>query len=287
MIALSSTAALVAAMQHARSISLTAYVMRPCRVLNALESAAKRGVRVHVALEAVPYGDPAGDLRQGNLDAAARLSRAGADARLVDQVGNAPMHMKAAVIDNATAFLDDRNWPDDGMDSIITDTDARDVGEVLSAIAGHGSNSAPLATQKDAAIRREARTIYQSADAHERISVESESFGYGRIYAALLAAAREQTPVRLIVAQRDITSRTEPALVRLMQAGVEMRIGANDEKMAVAQSQAWLGSANATSGVPNQTDWGLRIFDRATITGLQARFERNWAAASPFAPTAK
>ncbi|MDP9017350.1 MAG: hypothetical protein M3N19_03380 [Candidatus Eremiobacteraeota bacterium] len=285
MIALSSTSEVVAAMQHAHSITLTAYVMRSGQVLNALESAAKRGARVQLKLEATPYGDPSGDLRQGNIDAAERLRGAGASVRLVDQDGQAPLHMKAAVIDRAVAYLDDRNWPGDGLDTIVRDTDARDVNAVLGAISDRGGQPAPLATRKDAALLREARTIYQSADAHERISVESESFGYGRIYAALLTVARGRTPVRLLVAQRDVTPKSQPALLRLQKAGVDVRVGATDEKMAVAQTQAWLGSANATAGVPSQIDWGLRIFERSNIAGLQSRFERNWAAAKPFAVT--
>ena len=286
MIALSTTSDVLAAMQHAHLVTFTAYVMRPGPVLSALERAASHGTRVVVRLEGQPYGDTSGDLLRGNDDAIAALRASGVDASLSDPVKEHPLHLKAAVIDERVAFLDDRNWPDDGLDTIVRDDNASDVRSALEAIAGKPRNDAPLATQKDPALRREARTIYHAADAHGSIDVESESFGYGRISAALIAAADQHSPVRLIVAQRDLGARSRSVLQKLSGHGISIRICANDEKMAVAGDQAWLGSANATMGVEDQLDWGLRIFDRALVSALEARFERNWEAATPYAPGA-
>ena len=284
MIALSSTAHVLDAMHRARSIAFTAYVLRPGRVLDALDAAARRGARVTVRLEAQPYGDTSGALKDQNAAAVAELERDGADARLADADGTHPLHMKSARIDGAL-YLDDRNWPDDGVDTIVRDTDSRDAQAVSDAMRAKPTDGAPLATQKDAALRREARSIYHAAEAHQPVAVESESFGFGRVYAALTVAARQHVPVRLLVAQRDVTARSEPALRRLAGEGVAVRLSQNDEKMAVCGDQAWLGSANATAGRKDQMDWGLRIFDPAIVSALKRRFEQNWNAATDFRKT--
>lgn len=260
--ALSNTADLVAAMQHAHSIALRAYVLRPGTVLDALSASSRRGARVRVRLECRPFADPSGALAAQNASAVATLASAGADAALADCDGLHPAHIKDARVDGAL-FLDDRNWPDDGGDTILRADPADDV-----------------ALQKDDALRREARTIYRAADAGKSVAVETESFGFGRVYAALkFAAARG--PVRLLVTARDVTARSLPALRRLQAAGVTVRTCAADEKLAVTPDEAWAGSANATAGVPAQADWGLRIFQRPVVNALRARFERNWSSGVP------
>jgi len=251
MIALSSTGGVLTAMQHARAVTLTAYVLRPGRVLSALEDAAHRGARITVRLDANPYDDKNGDLQRENSDAIRALRAAGADATTFGASGSQPLHLKAALVDRSL-YLDDRNWPDDGADTIIRDFDVRDIQSVIEAIGGSPKNDAPLATQKDAALRREANVIYRGADAGERIDVQSESFGYGRVYAALRTAAERHVAVRLLVAQRDLNAHTASALKRLIALGVTVRITTSDEKMALAGDRAWLGSANATMGVERQ-----------------------------------
>ena len=262
MVALSATGELLAAIARARSVELRAYVLRPGRVLDALESAAHRGAHIVVRLECAPFGDPSAGLADGNANAAHLLAAAGADAQLVDCDGSQPSHMKEARVDGQV-YLDDRNWPDDGRDTIL-----------------RVSPGEPFATQKDEALRREARTIYQAADRGESVDVESESFGFGRIYAAIKYAVAK-VPVRLLVAQRDVTARSLPALERMQAAGVVVRSGPDDEKFALSEREGWAGSANASAGVPNQSDWGLRIFDRPLVERLRARFERNWSEATP------
>jgi hypothetical protein len=53
-------------------------------------------------------------------------------------------------------------------------------------------------------------------------------------------------------------SRREPAeLADLAASGVMVRTSNADEKFAVDGDAVWIGSANATHGVPNQIDFGL------------------------------
>ncbi|MDQ6930432.1 MAG: phospholipase D-like domain-containing protein [Candidatus Eremiobacteraeota bacterium] len=283
MLALSSTTNVVAAMHRAHSIVFTAYVLGPGRIRTALQRAAAAGARVVVRLEGRPYADSSGALQRLNADTAASLRAQGADASLC-AVDGAPLHLKSAVIDGAEVFLDDRNWPGDGRDTIVRDTDARDVRAVESALRHRSQMHAALATRKGEALALETGTIHAAGDRAERIDVQTESFGYGRVYTALLNDADAHLRVRLMVAQRDLSARARSALDKLSARGVTVRISQNDEKMAVTADEAWLGSANATGGVEDQLDWGLRISEPGIISALQSRFNASWKRAVPYTP---
>jgi phosphatidylserine/phosphatidylglycerophosphate/cardiolipin synthase-like enzyme len=279
-LAVSSTDALVAAMGRARSVEFSAYVLRPGRLFDALCAAAERGAAVHVSLEGAPYaGRPRerDELARGNARAVAQLRARGAGADLNAEASR-PLHLKAAVVDDAL-YLDDRNWPDDGADTILTTSDGDDVAVVRAALAGKPASDGHLATVKGAALALEARTIARAPG--DRIDCESESFSRSSVYGALLARARSGTHVRLLVAERDLEGgrnvRALGALRALQAAGVEVRVGAADEKLCVAGDAAWLGSANASGGLPATRDWGMRTRVPDVVAAAEARFERHWS----------
>lgn len=279
MIAVSSTGQLIAAIQGARDVTLSAYVLRPGPVLEALESAERRGARVTVRLEGRPYGDPSGELLRDNQAAVSVLTQLGGDARLQDAGGTAhgsPLHMKAAVVDGA-AFLDDRNWPSDGHDFIVRDSFASDTGAVLGALQGDRPKPSRLFwTDKGDALAGEARMLYDASHT-SGVEIESESFGYSRkMYGAIEFLAAHHVPVRLLVSVRDLNPKEQSALDRLRQAGVKVRTCDLDEKMALADGRAWIGSSNATFGVDDQIDWGLRTDAPNVLAALHRRFEQNW-----------
>ncbi|MDQ2679879.1 MAG: phospholipase D-like domain-containing protein [Candidatus Eremiobacteraeota bacterium] len=282
MIGVSSTHQLVAAIERSRSVTLSAYVLQPGPVLDALEAAAERGARVTVRLEGRPFADSGGELLRDNQAAVNALAQFGADARLQDASdadGQAPLHMKAAIVDGV-AFLDDRNWPADGDDFIVRDAFATDASAVLNALRGRKSTHNPCFwTDKADALAAEARLLYGSAHA-KNVDVESESFGYSRrVYGAIKFLATQHVPVRLLVNARDLKAnpREAQALERLRQDGVEVRVCDLDEKMALSGQRAWLGSANATFGVDDQLDWGLRTNAPDVVQTLHRRFEQNWS----------
>jgi hypothetical protein len=192
--------------------------------------------------------------------------------------------MKAAVVDG-DAFLDDRNWPDDGRDFIVRTRDADDVAAVASALQGAPLGDGHLQTRKAQALAQEAHLIY-ATPAHA-IDCESESFGFSTVYAALKARASKDDSVRLLVSARDLqggaNTRELEALHKLAQAGVSVRVGADDEKICVAGDRAWVGSANASRGAPDTIDWGMRTSQPAVVSALRDRFERNWNAATALA----
>jgi hypothetical protein len=290
-ISLQSVAGFVSALEHARTIALTAYTLRAGSVLDALEAAARRGADVRVRLERDPLDNAAGTLHEANAASLAALRAAGAHAEATEP--NEPvLHLKAAVVDGV-AWLDDRNWASGGAERILRDDAAGDVAAVASAVAGAPGADGHLATTKSGAQRLEAGVIRDAGTAP--LTVESESFGNGAIYEALLHRAEAHQPTRLIVAGREVAepgNRLERAhLARLAALGTEVRVGDPrhgdlDEKLAVAGRDAWVGSANATyaRGADGaQRDWGLATREPSVVIGLRAAFERNWSTARPVA----
>jgi hypothetical protein len=244
-----------------------------------------------VALEAGPYARDsirAALLREQNETTAARLRANGVRVRLAHEP-DAPLHMKAAVVD-AALFLDDRNWPAGGDDTIVRTTARAEVAAARDAIAGREASTPVLALRKDRALADEARLI--EAVRSERIDCESESFSASPVFRALLGAARRGRHVRLLVASRELSGtggrRERSALRKLRQAGVEVRASRSDEKFCVTKNNAWLGSANATAGAAHTVDWGARTRSSEIVATLQRRFEAHWRAAAagraPLAP---
>jgi hypothetical protein len=284
-------AAFVAAVAGAHDIALTAYTLRAGVVCDALAAAAARGAHVRVRLERDPLDDAHNTLHQANDASIARLRAAGADAAETAP-GEPALHLKAAVVDGV-AWLADRNWAGDGPERILRDTDADDVAVMAAAVAGRDGADGRLATTKARALRLEADLIERAGPAP--LVVESESFGSGPVYDALLRRARAGYPTRLIVAGREVAEsprgREGRRLARLAALGVGVRVGDPrhgdlDETFAAGGAAVWVGSANATyarDAFGAQRDWGVVSREPAIAADLRAAFERNWAAARPLA----
>jgi phosphatidylserine/phosphatidylglycerophosphate/cardiolipin synthase-like enzyme len=286
--ALSDARALLGALASARSVRFSAYILRPGRFLEALEAAAGRGAEVRVTLQGTPYGRNQPEqarLAQLNAQVAAELRVQGARVHLTSKQEPAA-HLKAAVVDG-TAYLDDRNWTGRDGDTIVATSAAADVRAVGSALDGVARSSDGLATEKDRALSLEAHLIYE---ARGPVDCESESFSGSSVYGALKQRALAGAEVRLLVARRDLAGGRNAyelgALERLAAAGVEIRVGAADDKICVTSGTAWVGSANASGGAPRTLDWGLTSGDGSLVRGLRKRFEANWDEAKPFAGSA-
>jgi hypothetical protein len=291
MIALDTAAGFIGTLGNARRIALTAYTLHEGPVLAALTAAAHGGAQVSVRVERDPLDDAQGTLHAANAAALAELRAAGASAEATAP-GEPVLHLKAAVVDGV-AWLDDRNWAAGGAERILRDTDADDVAAIASAVGGGQGADGHLATTKSGAQRLEADVI-RSAGAAPLV-VESESFGNGTIYNALLHRAEAHEPTRLIVAGREVAepnNHTERVhLAHLAALGVDVRVGDPqrgdlDEKLAVAGGDGWVGSANATYArgeAGAQRDWGMATRRSAIVDGLRVAFERNWSAARPLA----
>lgn len=288
MMTLSSTDALLQAFAGARDVSLIAYTLPAGRVLDGLTAAAKAGTHVAVRLEGYIYKDD-GSVGAANAAAIAQLRAAGVDAVLVHPDANAsdPMlHCKAALVDGAL-FLDDRNWPDDGADTIVRDDFPRDAQIVGDAVAGKEDEPTPFfSVAKRESLASEAHLLHE-AHAGDDVIVESESFGANnRVYSAIEDAAHAGAHVRLIVSARDLrgNANEKGALEKLAADGVGVRVCDADEKLAVVDdTRGWLGSANATVAFnhPDQLDWGARTDAPAIVSHLRDAFEKRWSISLP------
>jgi len=262
MLSLASTADVVAAIGSARSVALSAYMLHPGAVFDALDAAARRGARVEIRVEASPYR--AGSLARLNARMVERLRRDGADARVQDGI-----HAKALVADGL-AFYDDANWLEHGGDTILRDTDALDPS---------------VATTKGAALASELRLI-EGARGGDAIDLETESFGNGPISGALERAARRGVRVRVLVAKREArrNAREAATIANLEQAGASVHATDATEKFAMIGRSVWVGSANATYGPFDQSDWGA-VTDDAAIRGHCAEaFAGRWSLDSAASP---
>jgi len=278
----------VRAVTSAHRIAFSAYHLTPDGpVRAALIDAAKHGIDVRILLEAAPYGDAGAQQAADNAATVAAVNAAGGHAELVGATGQPAWHMKAAVVDGV-AYLDDRNWAADGKETILRDTDPDDVAVVERTLAGTPSRDGHVRTTKHDAIALETEVIRRAGDLP--VAVETESFGLGAIYATLLHRAQAHQPTRLLVSNLELAEptagRERRALERLAAAGVAVRAVGNDEKIAVAGPDAWVGSANATYAngpAGAQVDWGLATRVPPLVAALRAAFERNWDAAAPVA----
>jgi len=213
---------LLNAIAQAKTVALSAYVL-PAEnaVVRALAVAADRGARVVVTLDGSPYFGKAGNgAPNPNANCAAVLRAHGATVRLSDAADPA-VHLKAAVVDGR-AFLDDRNWPASGHETVVETDDPAAVDAITAAIDGHANSQPGLALQKAAALALEAATIRMAGG--DRIDVATESFGTSIVSVALCERARAGAAVRLAVNARvlagDVHGRERAALARLRACGV-------------------------------------------------------------------
>ncbi len=286
MMTLSSTSELLSALHGARDVSLMAYTLPAGKVLDGLTEAATAGTHVRVRLEGYIYKDD-GSVGAANTAAIARLHAAGADAELVhpgNDARDAMLHCKAALVDG-TLFLDDRNWPNDGADTIVRDDFSSDAQIVRDAIGSKEDPPTPFfSVAKRESLASEARLLY-GAHGGDDVIVESESFGANnRVYEAIEGAAHAGAHVRLLVSVRDLQGNANErgALAKLAADGVSVRVCDADEKFAVIDgARGWLGSANATVAFnhPDQLDWGARTDAPTIVAHLRQTFDQRWQTA--------
>jgi hypothetical protein len=263
MLQLTSTGAVVDQIAHARHIAAEAYTLHG-PILFALEEAARRGAGVRVRLEGRPFDDPKGRLAAENARLAGDLRACGAEATLTH-----PLHAKALDLDGVL-YLDEKNWRRN--DLVLRENDATEAGGV--------------ATSKHEALSREAQLLDDARRGDDAV-VESESFGCcNAVYGALSTLGRDGASPRLLVAQRELRGNKREAgvLEKLVNDGVRVRVCKDSEKLAVAGSGAWLGSANATAafGESDMIDWGLCTSDPAIVSAVRTRLEAAWDGAAEF-----
>lgn len=238
----------------------------------ALITAAEQGAKVDVVLDGAFPFDRSGVRAAANARLAKDLRAHGIDARITGAKEAA--HTKAAVVDDV-AWLDDRNFPSSGADTLVRDDEAADVAAVSNRIAGGAANSERIAFTKGEALALEARVLTQAP--RGELDVATENFGYGTIYGILKRRAEGGNRVRLLVDEREAArGKDHEALAHLARVGVEVKVRHDTDKVALGGAQAWIGSANPTYPSPEQSDWGLITKAAPAVGQLRQRFEVAW-----------
>jgi hypothetical protein len=268
---------LAGAISRANQVSVSAYTLGNGPILHALVLAAARGAQVNVVLDRFAFTE---DVRQQNRELKKYL-----DANKVPVTwSRSASHIKAIIADG-TLYLSDVNFSArNGM--VIADTNALHLAAVQQSI-NTGTPAAyvqGLAIRKNDALAVEANVM---SDGIKALVFQSESFGAGtKTYDALVDAARSHRPVRVIVARReyDASPGEQRALAQLASAGVQIHISPlANEKIAVSDRAAWLGSANSTRGVSDQIEWGMVLTSPSAMAILLTQFESNWNNSTPLA----
>ena len=257
-VSLSSVADARSRIGAAHDIAFGSYFLGPGAMRDALTAASRRGAHVAVTLQADPYRDDSGEREHASADSATILRDAGAEVTLLPRE-RAPFHLKALVCD-AVAYLDDRNWTLRGPETVLCDNDPGDVALVRAALDGSGGGvHGSLATRKDDALRAEAALIDDAGDAP--VIVETERVGASKVTAALRRHALRGAATTLILAPaRQPSPREHATIASLERDGVRVRAGGTNEKLALAGDRAWVGSTNATGAwgaLAGQLDWGI------------------------------
>ena len=260
--------------------TLTAYSLTTrSRFTQGLARACRGGKHVIVVLDRSPLGFAHGD----NNRTQALLTSAGCRVNYSDRLfGRHQLHLKMAY-SGRSMYLADTNYSIKGL--VVRDDRPDDRSLAAETLTGHPGGNESFATVKGLALQIEGNVLRSARG--KAIAVESESFDDGTpVSSAIEAAAAAHVPVRLIVAREEATrgtgARSEMAYLRqLAQLGVQVRLGNANEKLALVPGAAFVASANATAGIPDEVDWGLSTSQSDVVTKLNEEFQRNWNAAQP------
>src|SRR5579871_103581 len=214
------------AVARAHDVAFACWTIKePNPYLDALEAAADRGARVDAYLEKRPWMQDAArakELARQNATAAKHLRRHHVHVHMVDSGDTAPLHLKAIVVDQRRAYLDDHNWRKSSADEIVRTDRPEDVSMLTSALAGRTAATQDFATRKDFALALEAAVI-EAAPPNAPVYASSETFDHGIVSDALRRRASEGEEVDVIA---DANSADLAALAELAHSGVHVKLGA-------------------------------------------------------------
>ena len=248
-------AAMCAAFDRARaSIDAEFYSIDDPAVVDSLNRAAARGVRVRVVLE--------GDTRRFSAsgrepsDAAVRGALGRAIDVVVSRSPHALVHAKAAVVDGSLALVSTANPTLSGFDApgeaLVIDRNSSEARRVGDGIATAAAGDAPHST-----LRTQLADLFRSPS---DLRVASEDLSDPRIVAWLLHRARNGHRDRVLIGMHPSRSAKRRAC-ELAAAGVDVRRPAHGymhEKYVDAGSRVYLGSANLTrNGLEESHEIGI------------------------------
>lgn len=233
----------------AHVINLSAYTLQPnAPIVYALIVAARRGVPVKVLLT----GQGFHYARQQNRETALRLRKHQIEVKITPY----PLHLKALITNSAT-IVSDTNFSDRGLYLSLPRADA---GAILRAWQGTPNYLGDFTTGKRLSLQMEGAILLANTGP---ITLETESIGTDNaVFTALTIARKQGRQVRITINERDYrSSRAEHRAVTILRSeGVQVSTSQSDEKIAVSgNSPCYYGSSNASGGLGQQIDFGIRI----------------------------
>ena len=266
----------------ATSIDAEFYSIGDRDVIESLNAAAQRGVRVRITLE----GDTHRYRGPRAVEPEDRIIRRDLDDSIDVVISRRPnplVHGKAAVIDRKIAFVATANATQTGFASPgeieIEDCDEHDAAEVAREIdlAAYGD---PVRSK----LRDELHILFSS---HHDLRIASEDLSDWRTVAWLVHRARAGRHDRVLIA-RPSSRCAADAAERLAKAGVDVRTpraGYMHEKLVDDGERAYVGSANLTrNGIDESYEVGVVADSSDFVDGgaaLRADFDRQWSKADP------
>src|SRR5450432_1231693 len=225
-------------------------------VVDSLNRAAARGVRVRVVVEGDPHRfrhsarprEPGDSAVRSGLDASVDV--------VVSRTPNALVHGKAAVVDDCVALIATANATATGFGSLgealVVDRDRGDVRAVGAEIA-----DAAAGVERRPDMRQALGDLFRS---RRDLRVASEDLSDPKVVAWLVHRARDGHHDRILVGRRPSRA-GKKWLQRLDDAGVLVRTperGYMHEKYIDAGKQIYVGSANLTrDGIDEAHEVGI------------------------------
>jgi len=240
-------------------------------MVHALGSACDRGSTITIQLDRAPFSYAVATNQQATMQLLAHHCHV--------SYASGNTHLKVALLPNAM-YLTDRNFTPDGL--FVRDTDAHDRAAVMETLRGHTGATEHFWTRKSQALQAEAAFI---ATANRTLFLETESFGAGNpVYDAIRDRIAARVAVYLLVSSLEYgqDQRERQVVGSLAAAGAQIRLSTANAKLSVPDANgAWVGSANATSGVPEQTDWGMVLAGESSAQMIAQRFSDDWGHSAP------
>ncbi len=265
-----------------RSIDLEIYLLSDEEILQALERAQARGVRVRVILEEHPFGGAGGEER-----VFARLEQAGIAVRWSNPAFRLS-HIKTFVIDAEVAIIMNLNLTKTSFTGnrefgAIT-TRPAEVAQADAIFEADWQRSAeppdgPLVVSPTTS-RRTLLGLIESATTS--LDIYAEVVRDEEIVAALEQAASRDVVVRLIVSNdSEENDRGREERARLADQGVQVRLARglyiHAKMVLVDGNRAYVGSQNfTTASLDLNRELGILLDDRITIARLARTFEADF-----------
>jgi cardiolipin synthase A/B len=281
------------AIEHATtSVWVESYLLTDTEVIQALESAANRGVDVRVLLELSPYGE-------GSVSPQLTIERL--QAAGVKAEGANPRfrytHAKTLVVDRTTAFIMTCNLTLSGLggsrsatnrDYGIIDTDPADVKEAEAVFQADWARTTPEQPDPNLVVspvdaRSKLTTLLASA--HSQVLLEDEELVDQQIDVQLEAAAKRGVDVQVVLPAPSGTS-ANAELAPLLAAGVHIRYSSRlymHAKMIVEDSsRGFVGSENfSADSLDDNREVGVLLSNHDVLVTLTDTFDMDWSVSSP------